>query len=71
MARVLTDFRPKDHIWHRAAWFSLKEIDDLNYWEENRDGVSAGRNKTIDGQDPDSSRLLGRHSFEAELPPAG
>ncbi|MAG94660.1 MAG: hypothetical protein CMJ48_13075, partial [Planctomycetaceae bacterium] len=45
---VLTDFRPSDHIWHRAAWFSLKEIDNLNYWEEDREGVSAGRNKTID-----------------------
>lgn len=45
---VLTDFRPRDHIWHRAAWFSLKEIDQLNYWEENRQGVSAGRNETLD-----------------------
>jgi hypothetical protein len=45
---VLTDFRPSDHRWHRAAWFSLKEIDKLNYWEENREGVSAGRNETID-----------------------
>ncbi len=45
---VLTDFRPSDHLWHRAAWFSLKEIDKLNYWEENGQGVSAGRNETID-----------------------
>ncbi len=45
---ILTDFRPADHLWHRAAWFSLKEIDKLNYWEENREGVSAGRNETID-----------------------
>lgn len=45
---VLTDFRPSDHLWHRAAWFSLKEIDGLNYWEEDREGVSAGRNETIE-----------------------
>ncbi len=45
---VLTDFRPSDHTWHRAAWFSLKEIDNLNYWEEDREGVSAGRNTTVD-----------------------
>jgi len=44
---VLTDFRPSDHLWHRAAWFSLKDVDDLNYWEENPAGVSAGRNETI------------------------
>ena len=39
----LTDFRPPDHPWHRAFWFSWKLIDGLNYWEEYpKTGRSAG-----------------------------
>jgi len=40
---VLTWLRPKDHIWHRALWFSWKFINGLNYWEEDeRTGQSEG-----------------------------
>ncbi|MCX6262428.1 MAG: PmoA family protein [Bacteroidia bacterium] len=42
---VLTWLRPKDHIWHRALWFSWKFINGVNYWEEDPktgqpDGIS-------------------------------
>jgi len=33
---VLTWFRPPDHTWHRAMWFSWKYINGVNYWEEDR-----------------------------------
>jgi len=39
---LLTALRPKDHPWHRALWFSWKQIDGVNYWEENRQGLSQG-----------------------------
>jgi hypothetical protein len=39
---VLTWLRPPDHRWHRAVWFSWKHINGLNYWEENKQGVSQG-----------------------------
>ena len=39
----LTWHRPPDHVWHRAIWFSWKLIDGLNYWEENKQGLSQGR----------------------------
>ncbi len=39
---VLTGFRPPDHTWQRALWFSWKYINHVNYWEEDKDGVSEG-----------------------------
>jgi hypothetical protein len=40
----LTDFRPADHPWHYALWFSWKYINEVNYWEENREtGKSGGK----------------------------
>jgi len=45
---VLTWLRPADHRWHRATWFSWKLINGLNYWEENRQGVSQGRTEVAD-----------------------
>ena len=33
---ALTDFRPADHPWHRALWFSWKYINGVLYWEEDR-----------------------------------
>jgi len=40
---VLTWLRPGDHRWHRAIWFSWKHINGLNYWEEDKQGLSQGR----------------------------
>ena len=41
---VLTWLKPPDHIWHRAAWFSWKYINGVNYWEEDKiTGKSKGR----------------------------
>ncbi|MGA1238059.1 MAG: DUF6807 family protein [Limisphaerales bacterium] len=47
----LTNFRPADHPWHYALWFSWKYIDHpqsqnhINYWEENSDGKAQGRTR--------------------------
>lgn len=32
---ALTLYRPPDHPWHRALWFSWKYINGTNYWEED------------------------------------
>ncbi len=46
---VLTDFRPADHPWHRAAWFCLHSINGVNYWEEDPvSGLAAGRTRVVD-----------------------
>lgn len=46
---VLSDFRPADHMWHRAGWFSFRFIDGVNYWEEDaKTGLSKGRTKVRD-----------------------
>lgn len=40
----LTWYRPGDHRWHRALWFSWKFINGVNYWEEDaKTGLAAGR----------------------------
>src|SRR5690606_18158371 len=33
----LTKLRPADHVWHYGLWFSWKYINDVNYWEQNRE----------------------------------
>lgn len=38
----LTDFKPADHPWHYALWFSWKYINGVNYWEEDRQSGKAG-----------------------------
>jgi hypothetical protein len=32
---TITDFRPADHPWHRALWFSWKSINNVVYWDED------------------------------------
>jgi len=40
----LTLERPEDHPWHRGLWFSWKDINGVNYWEEDpAKGVAEGR----------------------------
>jgi hypothetical protein len=40
---LLTAWRPSDHPWHRALWWSWKYINGVNYWEENpQTGQAAG-----------------------------
>ncbi|MEI7729694.1 MAG: PmoA family protein [Verrucomicrobiota bacterium] len=40
---TLTEYRPADHPWHRALWFSWKYINGVNYWEEDaKTGVAEG-----------------------------
>lgn len=40
----LTLERPKDHPWHRGLWFSWKDINGVNYWEEDtKKGLAEGR----------------------------
>jgi len=38
---ILTELKPRDHVWHRGLWFSWKFINGVNYWEE-KNGRSAG-----------------------------
>ena len=47
----LTNFKPADHPWHYALWFSWKYIDypndsrHVNYWEENSAGNAQGKTR--------------------------
>ncbi|MBI1336248.1 MAG: hypothetical protein GC164_04720 [Phycisphaera sp.] len=38
----LTGFRPSDHPWHRAHWFTWKYLNGVNYWEEDKQLKSEG-----------------------------
>lgn len=33
--RVLTSFEPSDHVWHRGLWFTIKFVNEENFWEEH------------------------------------
>ncbi len=45
-ATSFTNFKPEDHPWHYAHWFSWKYINHVNYWEEDRtSGQAAGRTR--------------------------
>jgi hypothetical protein len=40
---VLTWLSPPDHPWHRGLWFAWKELNGVNYWEEDPvTGLSQG-----------------------------
>jgi hypothetical protein len=63
-APVLTDFRPADHPWHRALWFSWKSIDGVLYWDEDpKTAASPGITEVV------SSKVTPRadHSAHVEL----
>jgi hypothetical protein len=58
----LTNFKPEDHPWHYALWFSWKYINHVNYWEENRvSGQAAGKTSwsapVIDARPDGSARI--------------
>jgi hypothetical protein len=58
----LTNFKPEDHPWHYALWFSWKYINHVNYWEENRvSGQAAGATRwstpAIDARPDGSARI--------------
>jgi hypothetical protein len=39
---------PPDHAWHHALWFSWKEINGLNYWEETKEtGLAKGLTEVV------------------------
>ena len=41
-----TNFKPEDHPWHYAHWFSWKYVNHVNYWEEDRaSGQAVGRTR--------------------------
>ncbi|HQE27943.1 MAG TPA: PmoA family protein [Phycisphaerae bacterium] len=53
---------PPDHEWHFALWFSWKEINGLNYWEQwNTPGQ--GRTRVLDGR----ARANPDHSADIDL----
>jgi hypothetical protein len=58
----LTNFKPEDHPWHYALWFSWKYVNKINYWEENRvSGQAAGDTRwsapVIDARPDGSARI--------------
>lgn len=58
----LTALRPKDHVWHRALWFSWKFINGLNYWEENASTLlSKGRTEIV------SVEVKAREDYSARI----
>lgn len=45
----LTWLSPPDHPWHRSLWFAWKELNGLNYWEEDaRTGQAQGRTEVTE-----------------------
>jgi hypothetical protein len=48
---ALTNFKPADHPWHYALWFSWKYINrsndatHVNYWEEDKAGNAQGKTR--------------------------
>lgn len=58
----LTGFRPPDHPWHRAVWFSWKFINGINYWEEDpKTGQAAGKTEWK------ITQLITRPDFSARI----
>lgn len=58
----LTWNSPPDHAWHHALWFSWKEINGLNYWEEDRKtGLSEGRTEVVD------VKIFPHNNFSAQI----
>lgn len=43
----LTWLSPSDHWWHRALWFSWKELNGVNYWEEDKERHCKGINDIV------------------------
>lgn len=33
---VISGYQMSDHIWHRGLWFTIKLINDSNFWEEDQ-----------------------------------
>ena len=69
---VLTLFEPHDHLWHRGLWFTIKYINQENFWEE-KDDEPWGKQVTLlpptvtpgdDGRISVSSRLEWRRPAE-------
>jgi hypothetical protein len=45
---ALTAYRPPDHAWHWALWFSWKFLNGTNYWEFAKDGKPQGVTELLD-----------------------
>jgi hypothetical protein len=58
---VITCYRNEDHPWHRGMWFSWKLVNGLNYWEEDKAGVSEGLTET------NNVRIDTRRDFTARI----
>jgi hypothetical protein len=50
------DYKPDDHVWHKALWWSWKFIDGVNVWEQNAKGTFATKAR-IERRD-DGSAIL-------------
>ncbi|WP_165229670.1 PmoA family protein [Aquisphaera insulae] len=72
---ALTDFRPKDHPWHRALWFSWKSINHVLYWEEDpatarSPGVTEVTSLTLTPRPDHSARIALELSYHPPGQPA-
>lgn len=70
----LTLERPKDHPWHRGLWFSWKDINGVNYWEEDPEkGIAEGRSiiksVDIDSEQDFSAKIVLTISYEEDQKP--
>jgi len=64
----LTGFEMSDHVWHRGIWFTIKLINDANYWEENPPfGIQESRSQPkCELIAPDALRLTHEVHWTAE-----
>jgi hypothetical protein len=56
---VLSIFEPHDHLWHRGLWFTIKFVNEDNFWEEKSD-EPWGTQKTLlppDARHGDDGRI--------------
>ena len=44
---VATTTGDRDHSWHHGLWFSWKFLNGVNFWEEDKSGRAAGRQRVM------------------------
>ena len=60
--QVLSWNSPPDHLWHHGLWFSWKYLNEVNYWEHNRetgkpDGRTGWSNVCVETHDDWSAEI--------------
>ena len=63
---------PPDHPWHHGLWFSWKEINGVNYWEEDATtGLAAGLTEVISSQVSAGDDFAARIELQLQYHPPG